>query len=77
MQDDATAIQLIAEGTAEVAASFFEANGIALPPDVDIVLLIEFAIEQSIDLCAGDFAAEITPTINIVGQNLQAQGISY
>jgi hypothetical protein len=26
---------LIAEGTAEVAASFLEANGIALPPDVD------------------------------------------
>ena len=77
MQDDETAIQLIAEGTAEVAASFLEANGITLPPDADIVPLIEFAIEQSIDLCAGDFAAEIAATINFVGQNLQAQGISY
>lgn len=68
---------LIAEGTAEVAASFLEANGIALPPDVDIVPLIEFAIKQSIDLCAGDFTAEIAATIDFVGQNLQAQGISY
>ena len=77
MQDDATAIQLIAEGTAEVATSFLEANGIALPPNVDIVPLIEFAIEQSIDLCVGDFAAEIAATIDFVGKNLQAQGISY
>jgi hypothetical protein len=77
MQDNETAIQLISEGTAEVAASFLDANGIALPPDVDIVPLIEFAIEQSIDLCAGDFAAEIAATVIFVGQNLQAHEMSY
>ena len=77
MQDDATSVRLIAEGTAEVAASFLEANGIALPPGVDIVPLIEFAIEQSIDLCADDFALEISATIDFVGQNLKSHGISY
>jgi hypothetical protein len=77
MQDDETAIRLISEGTAEVAASFLQANGFALPPDVDIVPLIEFAIGESIDLCAGDFASEIAATINFVNQNLGANGISY
>jgi hypothetical protein len=77
MQDDATAIRLISEGTANVAASFLEANGITLPSGVDIVPLIEFAIEQSIILCADDFADEIAATIDFVGQNLQTHGISY
>jgi hypothetical protein len=77
MQDDATAIQLIAEGTAEVAAIFLEAYGVTLPPEVDIVGLIEFGIEQSISLCADDFAQEIEATIDFVNHNLEANGISY
>jgi hypothetical protein len=77
MQDEAIAIQLISEGTAEVAASFLEANGITPPPTEDIVPLIEFAIEQSIILCADDFAPEIAATIDFVDQNLQTHGISY
>ncbi len=77
MQDEATAIQLISEGTAEIAAGFLEANGITLPPEIDIVPLIEFAIGQSIELCADDFAGEIMATIDFVSQNLQTHGISY
>jgi hypothetical protein len=77
MQDDATAVQLIAEGTAEVAVIFLEAYGITLPPEVDTVSLIDFGIKQSIDLCAGDFAAEIAATIDFVNQNLEIHRISY
>jgi len=77
MQDDATAIRLIAEGTAEIAAIFLEAYGVTLPPDVDIVSLIGFGIEQSIGLCGGDFADEIAATINFVNHNLESNGISY
>ena len=77
MEDEATAIQLISEGTAEVAEGFLEANGVTAPPIEAIVPLIEFAIEQSIILCADDFSAEIAATIDFVDQNLEAHGISY
>ncbi|HSB05389.1 MAG TPA: hypothetical protein VLK23_09350 [Thermodesulfobacteriota bacterium] len=77
MQDEATAIQLISEGTADIAAGFLAANGITPPPSEAIVPLIAFAIEQSIELCADDFADEITATIDFVGQNLAVHGISY
>jgi hypothetical protein len=79
-QDDATAIQLIAEMTAEIAVSFLAANGLSLPPGVeieDIVPLIEFAIYQSMEICASDFAGEIGATIDFVNENLEANGISY
>jgi hypothetical protein len=78
--DNAAAIQLIAEMTAEIAASFLAANGFSLPPGVkieDIVPLIEFAIVQSMGICANDFAGEIEATIDFVNQNLEAHGISY
>jgi hypothetical protein len=79
-QDDATAIQLIAEMTANIAVSFLAANGLSLPPGVeieDIVPLIEFAIGQSMVICANDFVGEIEATIDFVSQNLAANGISY
>jgi hypothetical protein len=77
MQDEATTVQLISEETAEIAAGFLKVYGITLPPDSDIVPLIEFGIEQSIELCADDFAGEISATIDFVDQNLEAHGISY
>lgn len=76
-QEDATAIHLISEGTAGVAAIFLEAYGITPPPSEVIVSLLEFGIEQSIGLCEGDFADEIAATIDFVNQNLKANGISY
>ncbi len=77
MQEEATAIQLISEGTAEVAAIFLEAYGITPPPNEEIVPLIEFAIGQSITLCADDFSDEITATITYVDQQMRAHGIIY
>jgi hypothetical protein len=77
IQDDATAIQLISEGTAEVATIFLEAYGITPPPSEVIVSLLEFGIEHSIGLCEGDFADEIAATIDFVNHNLESHGISY
>ena len=80
MQDDLTAIRSIAEMTAEIAVSFLAANGLSLPPGVeieDIVPLIELGIVQSMVICAGDFAGEIAATIDVVNQNLEVYGISY
>ena len=79
-QDDPMAIQLIAEMTADIAVSFLAANGLSLPPGVeieDIVPLIEYAIAQSMVICADDFAGEIGATIDFVNQNLEDNGISY
>ena len=73
--DDATAIQLIAEQTADISMGFLSAYGIPLPKGLDLIPLITFAIEQSITLCADDFAEEIATTIDFVDQNLQAHGI--
>jgi hypothetical protein len=75
MLDDATATQLIAEQTADISKGFLSAYGIPLPKGLDLIPLITFAIEQSIILCANDFAEEITATIDFVDQNLQAHGI--
>ncbi len=76
-EDDATTIRLISEGTVEVAVIFLEAYGITPPPRGVIVALFEFGTEQSINLCADDFAQEIAATIDFVGQNLETNGISY
>jgi hypothetical protein len=79
-QDDPVAVHLIAEMTAEIAVSFLTANGLSLPPGVeieDIVPLIEFAIYKSMEICASDFAGEIGATIDFVNENLETNGISY
>lgn len=75
--DDATAIQLIAEQTADISRGFLSAYGISLPDGVDLIPLITFAIEQSITLCAEDFAKEIAATTDFVNQQLETNGISY
>jgi hypothetical protein len=77
LQDDETAIQLISQQTAYIADSFLGAYGITLPEGTDLTPLIIFAIQQSIELCADDFADEIEATINQVDQQLNANGINY
>jgi len=76
-QDEATAIQLISEQMAELSMAFLAAYGIELPEGTDLTPLITFSIEQSIALCADDFAAEVTATINFVDQQLNSHGIFY
>jgi 3D (Asp-Asp-Asp) domain-containing protein len=77
MQDEETAIQLISQQTAYIAESFLGAYGIILPDGTDLVPLITFAIQQSIEICADDFSYEIEATINYVEQQMNANDITY
>jgi hypothetical protein len=76
-QDEATAIQLISEQTADLAEGFLDAYGITLPEGTDLTPLIKFAIEQSMVICANDFSDEVEATIDQVDQQLKANGITY
>jgi hypothetical protein len=78
MQDDATAIALMAEQLEDMAKAFLVAVG--LPPlsdDLDIKPLLEFGIWQAMGLCKDDFAAEVMATADFVEKELRAHGISY
>ena len=78
MQDDATAIALMAEQLEEMAKAFLAAFGLPpLPPNVDIEPLLQYGIAQAMSLCWGDFAAEVEATVDDVAHQLRAHGISY
>jgi hypothetical protein len=77
MQDEVTAIHLISEQMAELSEAFLAAYGVILPPGTDLRPLIKFAIEQSMEICVGDFDEEIAATINFVDEQLISHGISY
>jgi len=77
MQDEATALQLISEQMAELSTVFLTAYGVELPEGTDLTPLIQFAIDQAMVICADDFAAEVTATINFVDQQLKLHGIDY
>ncbi|RPJ05509.1 MAG: hypothetical protein EHM36_08205 [Deltaproteobacteria bacterium] len=77
MQDEATALQLVSEQTAGVAAGFLAANGIELPEDTDITPLVQYFTELAMSLCADDFATEVDATTSYVSAQMKAHGISY
>lgn len=77
MQDEQTAVQLISELTADIAESFLGVYGITLPEGADLMPLIIFAIQQSIEICSADYANEIEATIYYVDQQLDAHGVTY
>ena len=76
-QSETTAVQLLSQQVGEIAAGFLAANGIELPPNTDLSLLIEFAITTSMEICADDFDVEIQATITLVRDNLNSHGVSY
>jgi len=78
MQDNATAIALLAEELADFAQAYLASFGVTLPPGVgreQIVLLAENFIGVAMDMCQGDFAQEITKTITFVNEQLDKHGI--
>ena len=77
LQDDVASIELISEQTADVARSFLAANGIEIPPELDVTPLIMFLTQEAIAACADDFASEIMETVGFVNDNLVIEGISY
>jgi len=78
MQDDTTAIALMAEQLEEMAKAFLAAVGLPpLPENVDIKPLLQYGIAQAMSLCGGDFAAEVEATVDHVAQQLRVHGFSY
>jgi hypothetical protein len=78
MQDEATAIQLISEQTADIAASFLALYGIQLPiPKDEITQMVIGYTTLTISICENDYQQEIEATIHFVDQQLRSHGISY
>jgi hypothetical protein len=76
-QDEATAVQLIAEQVAQFAVSLLAAQGVTLPPGTDLRALVTFAIQKSVELCESDYADEMTETVGFVRQQLKTNGVWY
>lgn len=75
-QDDSTAVLLISQHLADLAATFMAAYGLPpLPPDVDITPLLQFGIGQAMLLCAGDFLPEVSATVTFVEGQLALHGV--
>lgn len=75
--DEASAVQLLSEQMAAMAAAFLAAGGIVLPAGVDLAPLIRQGIEGAISLCAADFPGELHATAKEVELQLNAHGIRY
>ena len=77
MQDEATAIQLISEQTADIAASFLALYGIQLPiPNEEIIQMVIGYTTLAISICENDYQQEIEATIHFVDQQLKGRGIT-
>ncbi len=77
MQDDATAVRLLAEQLATAAVAYLASNGIVLPPGTDLSLLAQFGIAAAMQICAPDFFPEVAATISLVDQQLDAHNVEY
>ena len=75
--EEATAIQLVSEQMAALAAAFLASYGIVLPEGVDLVPLLKAGIEGAMLLCAPDFSGELAATVEEVKLQLKAHGIGY
>jgi hypothetical protein len=76
-QDQETAIQLVSEQLAQLAASFLAAYHVDPPPGVDITQLVEFALRTAVGICKPDYKAAVNGTITTVRDGLTSHGISY
>ncbi len=72
-----TAVYLNAVQLENVAQQVLAAYGLTLPEDVDLKPLLQFGIYQAMNLCVGDFAPEVSATLNFVTQQLVEHGIGY
>ena len=78
MQDEATAIQLISEQTADTAVDFLGLYGIQLSvPKAQIVEMVIAYMKLAISICEYDYQNEITATIHFVDRQLKGHEITY
>jgi len=77
-QDEATAIQLISEQTANLAQGFLALYGITLDKSQkEIVDMVTLYMNLAIGFCQDDYLEEIEATISYVRHNLRIHGITY
>jgi hypothetical protein len=77
-QDQATAIQLISEQTADLAEGFLSLYGIQLPiPKEEIIQMVIGYMTLAVSICEHDYEDEIETTIHFVDQQLKVNGITY
>jgi hypothetical protein len=69
-QSEETAVRLLAEQLASVAAAYLRMLGYPIPVDADLTPLAVVGIQQGIELCKNDFKAEIAATVKLVKKNL-------
>jgi hypothetical protein len=80
MQDEDTAIELLAEQMADQAVSYLAGYGLSLPNGYtaeDLVPIAKGYIKVAMEYCGPDYAGEIKATIKFVQQGLQSHHISY
>jgi hypothetical protein len=78
MQDDETAIQLVAEQFADQATAYLGSFGVVLPLEpAEVVALAKDLLGLAIRLCEPDYTQEIHETIRVVNRALRTHGIRY
>jgi hypothetical protein len=78
MQNDETAMQLVAEQLADQATTYLGSFGVTLPLEPsEVVELAKQLLGVALWLCEPDYAQEIHATIHAVDHALQTHGIRY
>ncbi len=78
MQDDETALQLVAEQLADQATTYLGSFGVTLPLEPpQVVELARQLLGLAMWLCEPDYTQEIHETIRVVDHALRAHGIRY
>lgn len=76
MQDEETAIDLVAHQLVDLAKSFLGSMSIGINEEL-FLELAKFGLVQSMAICSADFNQELQATIDYVAGQLAAYGISY
>ena len=75
--DDAQMQDLLVQFLLPQAQAYFAANGINLPPGVNLDQVIRFAIGRSMQLCANDYLKELGRTRSHTVSQLAVNGVIY
>jgi len=75
MMDEETLLDALSAYLAGFADEYLAANGITLPPGIDLVQVIHDYIQLSMMLCQDDYPTEIRATIRFVDGQMNLHGI--
>lgn len=77
LPDDAMLMDYLVQFLKPQAQAYFDANGIILPPGVDLDQVIRFAIAASMQLCADDYRKELGRTKSHTVSQMAVNGVLY